>query len=92
MAQIDNGPAAISPNLGYTLNQAAKAMDISPRYLRETLIDTGEIRVARRGRARRDKGFAWALTLIPGHEIIRWIEANAEAACEHDDDQSASKQ
>jgi|GEM_PF-5514834 len=57
----------IVPNAGYTINQAARACQCTPRAFKENLFDTGEIAVARRGKF---------IALIMGHEILRWIESN----------------
>lgn len=76
----EENQGTIVPGHAYTLEQAAKLMGVTSRWLRMNLIDTGELPTARRGKK---------LELIAGYAIIQWIERNM--VCHDGETESASR-
>lgn len=66
MANKDALNGVIDPQLAYSIDAAAQAMRCTPRYLRDTYLNTGDIPYAPIGRG----------GMIMGDVLIQWIKEN----------------
>lgn len=58
----------ISPDFVYTPETAADSLGVTPRWIRDKLINTGKIPIVREGQR----------CVFTGRAILQWVEENAE--------------
>lgn len=74
MAEKSSGIESIDPNAPYTLLQMARLLNVTPRWLKENLILTGELPIAARGQ----------LVMMMGFAISAWVQREMKCYGEND--------